>query len=284
MNNCYILYNPISGNGGGEAVAKELASKLGDSVIATEDVTKIENMAEFIAGKTEDLVICGGDGTICRFINDVDPDAIENQVYYYPSGSGNDFLRDIEVKVEDCPVNITKYIKNLPVCRVNGKDLRFINGVGFGIDGYCCQVGDEQRAKGVKDINYTTIAIKGLLFHYKPTAATVTVDGEEHRFKKVWIAPTMNGRYYGGGMMPAPDQDRLAEDRRVSAFVFHSSGKLKTLIAFPNLFKGILARDRKDIAALYSGKRVKVAFDAPRPLQVDGETILGVTEYEVFCK
>ena len=38
-------------------------------------------------------------------------------------------------------------------------------------------VGDEQRAASDKKVDYTGIAIKGLLFHYKPTNATVTVDG-----------------------------------------------------------------------------------------------------------
>ena len=33
----------------------------------------------------------------------------------------------------------------------------------------------------------------------------LVVDGTERVFKKVWIAPTMFGRRYGGGMMPTPD-------------------------------------------------------------------------------
>ena len=74
---------------------------------------------------------------------------------------------------------------------VNGKQYRFLNGIGYGIDGYCCQVGDEQREKSTKPVNYTAIAIKGLLFHYKPTNAVVTVDGETHNYRKVWLAPTM---------------------------------------------------------------------------------------------
>ena len=75
---------------------------------------------------------------------------------------------------------------------MNGKKYKFINGIGYGIDGYCCEVGDKMREEAVKDINYTSIAIKGLLFHYHPTNATVTVDGRKHTYKKVWLAPTMN--------------------------------------------------------------------------------------------
>ena len=38
---------------------------------------------------------------------------------------------------------------------------------------------------GKTKINYTGIAIKGLLFNFKPKNATVTVDGIRHEYKKV---------------------------------------------------------------------------------------------------
>lgn len=66
-----------------------------------------------------------------------------------------------------------------------------------------------------KPVNYTSIAIKGLLYDFKPTDATVIIDGKETRYKKVWIAPTMHGRFYGGGMIAAPDQRRDAPGREV---------------------------------------------------------------------
>ena len=93
-----------------------------------------------------------------------------------------------------------RLIQSLPTVTVNGKKHKFLNGVGFGIDGYCCEVGHQLKSQK-KHPNYTAIAIKGLLFHFKPVRATVVVDGQQYDFKKVWIAPTMFGRYYGGGMI-----------------------------------------------------------------------------------
>ena len=52
----------------------------------------------------------------------------------------------------------------------------FINGIGYGIEGYCCEEGDKIRATSDKPVNYTAIAIKGLLYKFKPRNATVTVD------------------------------------------------------------------------------------------------------------
>ena len=123
-------------------------------------------------------------------------------------------------------------------------------------------------------------AIKGLLYAFKPVTATVVVDGKETKFKKTWIAPTMYGRFYGGGMMPTPDQKRNAEEREVSLMVFHGSGKLKTLLIFPSLFEGTHIEKKKHVSIL-QGKRITVAFDRPASLQIDGETVLNVTEYTV---
>lgn len=133
------------------------------------------------------------------------------------------------------------------------------------------------RAQG-KQPNYTSIAITGLLFHFKPVNATITVDGVEHSFKKVWLAPTMLGGHYGGGMLPTPDQKRDNPEGKLSVMVFHGSGKLKTLMIFPSIFKGEHVKKEKHVTIL-TGKEITVRFDRPTALQVDGETVLGVSEY-----
>lgn len=274
-----ILFNPLSGNGKGRSEAEKLSERI--NATGCVDMTKISSYSDFFAEHPdESIIICGGDGTLNRFVNDTDGLGYTNSIFYYASGSGNDFLRDIDGNQEDV-ICIDRHIKNLPVCTINGKDYRFINGIGFGIDGYCCQVGDELRARNDgKPINYTSIAIKGLLFHYKPTKAKVTVDGVEHSFKRVWIAPTMHGRFYGGGMMPTPEQDRFNGEGKISVMLFHSTGRLRTLMIFPSIFKGEHVKNTFAVTVL-SGKNITVEFDSPRPLQIDGETILGVTKYTV---
>jgi len=277
-----ILYNPKAGNGRSKEGAEKLKDILHNGELTFTDMTGITDTAAFqrSLGADDKLVICGGDGTLNRFINDFDLSCISNEIYYYATGSGNDFLRDIAGASADAPVLINDYIKDLPTVTVQGKTYKFLNGIGYGIDGYCCEVGDRLREQGDSKINYTGIAIKGLLFHYKPTGATITVDGVEHRFEKVWLAPTMIGRYYGGGMMPTPEQDRLNGDGAVSVTVYYGSGKLKSLAVFPSIFKGEHIKHSEMVAVL-SGRNITVCFDEPRPLQIDGETVPGVREYSV---
>lgn len=275
-----VLYNPLAGKVNDTSFFDDLKRIYPDDKIEYYDITKID-YAGFVKDLTdgESLIIAGGDGTLNRYINETAEMNMPVPVYYYAAGNGNDFWTDLGKQAGDKPVELAPYIADLPEVEVNGKKYKFINGVGFGIDGYCCEVGDKLKAAD-KKVNYTGIAIKGLLFHYKPAKAKVTVDGVTRQYKKVWIAPTMNGRMYGGGMLPTPAQDRLNPERTVSTCVFHKSGKLKTLMIFPSLFKGEHIKKKKNVEIL-SGKEVTVEFEKPCALQIDGETILGVTKYTV---
>lgn len=187
----YILYNPQAGNNTGYEKSKELDNLYKNETLEYMNITEINDYDAFFSDKVNEndsVIIAGGDGTLNRFINNTESLTYPCTIYYYPVGSGNDFARDVD-KEKPFPVN--EYIENLPIVEVKGKKYRFINGVGYGIDGYCCEVGDSLRGKSEKPINYTSIAIKGLLFHYKPTKATITVDGVKHTYEKVWLAPTM---------------------------------------------------------------------------------------------
>ena len=279
MSRFWFLYNPMAGNGCALERAKKLSEKYPESKVC--DMTAIGGYKELFEQipNEDSVVICGGDGTLNRFANDIAELDMKNKIYYSPVGTGNDFFRDLpEPKDENDMYEVSKYIRGLPSVEVKGRTSLFINGIGYGVDGYCCEEGDRQRAQGIKKVDYTAIAIKGILSKFKRVNATVTVDGEKKEYKKVWLAPTMNGRYYGGGIMPTPNQDRLSDDGKLSLMVFHGSGKLKTLIVFPSIFKGEHVKHTKIIDVL-TGYDITVEFDRPTALQIDGETVTEVTSY-----
>ena len=280
--NYTVLFNPEAGNFTGEKSAAELKNFFPHDSLAFHDITKIKDYRDFFdkLDKNTSVIIAGGDGTLNRFINEAYRYSEGHGIYYYATGSGNDFLHDIGTKREDGPVCIDKYLKNLPQVSFGGDTYTFLNGIGYGIDGYCCEVGDAMRGKTKKPVNYAAIAVKGLLFHYKPSNAKITVDGKTHYFKKVWLAPTMNGRFYGGGMIPTPAQDRLGEEGTVSTLVFYGSGKLKTLAVFPSVFKGEHIK-HTEMTQVLTGHDITVEFDRPVAIQVDGETTRNIHSYSV---
>lgn len=280
MKDYVVLFNAKANNENGEEKAKSLTSVLNSNNLEYVDITGIKNFEEFfsIYEKNQKFLIVGGDGTLNHFVNDCKEELIPDEIYYYPAGTGNDFWHDIGKKMDDMPENIKKYLVNLPTITIDGKVSKFINGVGYGIDGYCCEEADRIKATGsTKEINYTGIAIKGLLFKFKPANAVVTIDGERHEFKKVWLAPMMNGRCYGGGMMPTPSQDRLNSEHTLSLLVWSGSGKISTLMNFPNIFKGEHLKKAK-MCKVFTGKEIVVEFDKPIAAQIDGETVLNVTK------
>lgn len=91
----------------------------------------------------------------------------------------------------------------------------------------------------------------------------------------------MKGKYYGGGMMISPSQNR--ESGKVSVVVMHGGSKVKTLSVFAKVKNGGHIKHTEMVEVL-EGYDVKVEFSAPKDLQIDGEVYTGVTRYSVHCK
>jgi len=276
----YILFNPLAGNGKGKKCIDTFQLEKTEAIFL--DITEISDYKTFFENlQPEDkIIICGGDGTLNHFINDVDGIEFENEVFYIAAGSGNDFLNDLDMKINDCPIKITNFIKNLPKIHVKNKVYRFLNGIGYGIDGYCCEERDKKQNLN-KSVNYTLIALKGLLYDFKPRSATVNVDGKEYKYERVWMAPTMLGRFFGGGMMVAPTQERKNPDESLSLVVAHDLSKLRILCLFLSIFKGNHIKHTKYVT-VHTGHKITVTFDKPTALQIDGETVLDVPFYTVM--
>lgn len=275
----YIFFNPLSGNGSCENKMEALEA-YGERVYI--DLTKETDFKNRLLSLESDdkIIICGGDGTLNRFINSLQGMDIKNDILYFATGSGNDFLNDLRVKPDIQPIKINDYIASLPILTVDNKEYRFINGIGFGLDGYACAECNRLRTDKNKSVSYVSVAAKGILHAYSPVNARVTVDGREYRYDRVWMASCMKGRYFGGGVKIAPDQNRLSGEGEITSIIVHSLSRFRILTIFPSIFKGTHVRYTKYIA-IKKGQTVTVEFDRPVALQIDGETVSKVTSYSV---
>ena len=275
-----ILFNPYANNSDISAALKGVRAYAAGPDTVEKDLTKVDVRAELCSlGEQDRVLLCGGDGTIMRLANALDGVSFQVPVYFWKSGTGNDFLRDLGWQDDQKPVLLNPYITNLPRVEVKGKTYRYINGVGFGLDGTVTEVTDALKAQGVKKIDYTKESIKLLLFKFKCPSGTVTVDGVSKHYKKIWLASAMHGKYYGGGMRVAPEQERGSG--ALTCCVWHTTGRLVTLMHFPKIFEGKHVQYKKSVD-VFRGKKITVEFDKPTALQIDGETISGVTSYTAW--
>ncbi len=247
------------------------------------DITTLD-VAEFCRGLSEKdrILIRGGDGTLHNFANNACGVEFPCKVSMIRSGTGNDFLNDIGQMNSVDLMDIREYLRGLPKVSFKGKELCFVNGVGLGVDGSVCHEVEIFKAKHPNNkANYTAIAIRELGLKYKRPNARITVDGMTYCYDKVWAVSTMKGRYYGGGMMIAPSQNR--NSGKVSVIIMHGGSRVKTLSVFSKIKNGGHVK-HKDMVDVIQGYDVKVEFDAPCDLQVDGEVYVGIMKYSVHCE
>lgn len=287
----YVLFNPLANNKRGETDARTWANAYGAADAVFQSVIGLDYKKFFDDLKEDDEVtLCGGDGTLNYFVNEIYGYDFKMPLYYAKCGTGNDFYKDVEAYEKNGRIDLKPFIVNLPLVTVNGIKKRFINGIGYGVDGDTCLMGDKVREKDPgAAIDYSKIAIGLLLGTYKdleghkhafdPKNAVVVADGKEYKFSNVWLASAMHGRYYGGGMMAAPSQDRLNNGGKCTVMTYSSKGRLITLLRFPAFSGG--KHDGKKYLKPVTGKHVTVTFDKPCALQIDGDTVKNVTTYSV---
>lgn len=278
----YILYNPKAHNGNNDlniVYKGDTQNKPGIKKINIIDI----DVAAFASELNEDdrVLIRGGDGTLHHFANRAKGVDFPCKLFMIRSGTGNDFLNDIGQMTADEPLDIRRYLKELPTVTFGGRRRVFINGVGLGVDGEVCLGVEIYKTKNPnKKANYTAIALQELGFKYKRPSAKITVDGVTRFYDKVWAVSTMKGRYYGGGLKIAPDQNR--DSGEVSVVIMHGGSRVKTLSVFAKINSGGHIK-HTEMVEVIKGKHVKVEFSHPCALQVDGEVFTGVSKYSVDC-
>lgn len=273
----YILFNPKSNSENNDLniiPGKEELERRGVRQISLLDLDS-RAFCETLTD-TDRVLICGGDGTLHHFVNNTHGIDFPCPVFLVRSGTGNDFLNDIGQSGTEDLIDIREYIRDLPSVEIDGERRYFINGVGMGIDGAVCDGVEKYKARTGKKANYTAIALELLLYKYKRPSATVTVDGVTHRFNDVWMASAMHGRYFGGGMMIAPTQDRTTG--KMSVMVMHGGSRPKVLTIFPSVFKGAHVK-HKEIVEIFECDEVTVTFDRTIAFQADGETKADMLTY-----
>lgn len=106
---CFLIRRP--GNGSGAQQARALDARFPEETFSYTDMTTISDYAAWLGTLPADasLIIAGGDGTLNRFLNDTNGMALPEQLYYFATGSGNDFLHDLGLEKGADPVPVAQH-------------------------------------------------------------------------------------------------------------------------------------------------------------------------------
>lgn len=266
-----IIHNPLSNNRKSKKTTNKIVKyfKKKEVPFILRSTLKIENLNKFLDENTNitDILYLGGDGSINYLINNVDVSKVKQNIYLSKSGSGNDFLRSLKQRKSGV-ISIGEAV-------TNNQTTRFINGCGIGVDAQVCHYVNNDSKKN--KLSYFKNVFKAVV-KYRRSEMTVTVDGKDHFFKKVYFVSIQNGKYYGGGMKVAPKADITSDTYQVC--IAHSLSNFVLFLLFMTIYPGLHVHIKKRITML-EGKEIKVSTKDIKYFQADGEVMENVNEMTV---
>ncbi len=275
-----LLFNPLSRNGNDPKFIDHIVRHLEkqERKVKTRNILEIEDVEQFVGSLAKDdrIIIVGGDGTLNRLVNVIYGLKYPQELYMYQAGTGNDFIRSLKTK--DKVVHIKPYLNKLPVIKYNEQSKYFINGSGLGLDGFVIHLVSNSKYKKNK-INYFRHALEGFR-KFKSISGTFTIDGKEFKEDKIWFISAMNAPYQGGGMNMAPKANRVEDN--LHFLVIKNIPKFLLFLIFPTIYFGKHIIFKKYVK-IYEGKHMKLHFDQPTFMQIDGESKSDITDIEVFA-
>ena len=228
----------------------------------TKDATEIAKRLS--ASGAKNIVAVGGDGTLHEVLNGLDCEKVNFGII--PLGSGNDFIAaaGIPLKIEDaidvllsCEPKATDYM----VC----DGVRGINIIGTGID-----VDILKRCKKSKilrgKLQYLWSLIISLI-KFKFYKFGIIGENGEKKDAEALIACVGNGSQFGGGIKMCPGAE--IDDGKLDFVIAGKLKKIKIPYAFIQLLKGKILE--QSFTSKKNGENVKIEFDEPVTVQIDGE-------------
>jgi diacylglycerol kinase (ATP) len=224
------------------------------------------------------IVAVGGDGTLNEVVCGLDasgrPDAV--LLGMIPSGTGGDFRKTsgFPKSMEDAVRYLSDWRERrvdygvLSYLTVDGVTARrpFINIASIGLSGVTDDyVNHTTKAFGGK-ASFMIGAFRGIMA-YRNVDMTVKVDGVQIHDGKTALVTMANGRFFGGGMMMAPDAE--LDDGMIRVVVLTDMSKLEFMALSGAIYAGTHITHPK--CKLARGRVVEVETHGRALIDLDGE-------------
>lgn len=229
------------------------------------------------------IVAVGGDGSIhevfsgiMKWCDETGTDPIEFYIGVAPIGSGNDWIKSLNV-----PHSVSAVLDLIDaqsfgkmdvvkVRSVGGKVSYMANIGGLGFDSHVCKTVNMQKESGKRGKMIYLNALRFTIFNLKPINIRVIADDKEVYSGYAYSVALGNGRYSGSGMRQVPlaiIDDGLLDVMIVPRTAFH-----KILLQLPKLFDGTLIESRDVIFARCKKLEIMPLDDASNDIiELDGE-------------
>ena len=255
-----IVLNPVAGGGRAAQLwpqfKAEIRRQLGDfTLLKTEGPEDAARFARQLAGQGCELVIAsGGDGTIGETVDGLLTSGLAPHAMprfaILPCGTGSDFARSIGMTgtpQEMATLIAAGKVREIDAGRVTFVDddgraatRHFINIASLGLSGPTSRAVNRAKRSGKASgqllVMWHTIRE---LIRYRFQDVRITVDDAAPVEARIAVVAAANGRFFGGGMMIAPQAE--LDDGMFDFVIFRGAAKLSLI---------------KDMRLLYDGSHV----------------------------
>lgn len=303
----YVVVNPASRTGKGKSIWESIEPIFAQKnqkyqVLFTNETGHATKLVKEICDRelSNDndslikLIILGGDGTFDEAIQGI-TDFSRVQLGYVPTGSSNDFARDMGYpkdpgvclsNILDCKTPILKDLGVL-VYESDVKARRLFNvSCGIGYDAAICEEVQISPAKkvlnkiGLGKLVYLVIALKQL-FGVKRSGAVMTLDNDKKiTLDSFLFMAAMVQKYEGGGFMFCPDASY--NDGLLDLCVAYGISNWTILASLPKAMKG-KHFGKKGIES-FRAKEILIETSDPLWVHTDGEVKRKSNSIRITCE
>lgn len=214
----------------------------------------------------------GGDGTVNEVVNGMA--GTNASLGVIPAGSGNDFIRSIAnpSDIQDFTIRtINGEDKYIDLAKANDKYFINISSIGFDAD-VAFNADKFKKVPGITGSMAYVISIIYTVIKKRISKIKIHIDDREMELKLL-LAAIANGRFYGGGMLAAPDAK--IDDGLFDICLITEASRFQILGLFPKYIKGEHGQ-LKEVQFL-RGKKVTIESNEELRLNIDGEIFSSCT-------
>ncbi len=244
-----------------------------------------EHFAELVRAAVgegcEAVALAGGDGTVALALNAA-PDPGPVSWALLPTGSGNDFARDLGLRDLAGAIGVLR--SGVPaavdVARASwgSHSRRYCCVASVGLDELALRLIHGSRWPRCKALN--VVSVLRALGRYEPRRVRVLWPGGQFEGEVMFVAVT-NTRGYGGGFLVSPAA--RIQDGLLDLCIVRRTGRLRLLADFPRILRGTHAGLPEFVQAQAPWVRIE-GVGAELQVALDGELPEARTPVELRCE